>query len=141
MAGLEPAILRAPNAALYQAELHPATLVRAYRMAVRAHELALRNLSDCKSPAVLSDQRADLGSLGRTRQVVPRHRIRMEEAPTVGARCLRLEASMPGDQPRMPLASLADSTCSIPAVVGGVIESAALPAPRLDRPTAAVKVR
>src|SRR5439155_26779380 len=79
-----------PKAALYQAELHPEThrlkpLVCPDRVAIRAHELAFRELFEDEFRPPIPHRVADLAELRRSREMVPVHRLRREEASAIGA--------------------------------------------------------
>ncbi len=74
--------LSVPNAALYQAELHPGvkTFERAYSMTVRADKLTLRDLGFDNPAAVLLHQVTDLSSFQCARRMIPLHRRWMKGA-------------------------------------------------------------
>src|SRR5438552_14973296 len=79
-----------PKAALYQAELHPEThrlkpLVCPDRVAIRAHELAFRELFEDEFRPPIPHRVADLAELHHAGQVVPMHRLRWKDAAAIRA--------------------------------------------------------
>ena len=81
---------------LYRAELHPAvTARRTYRVTVRAHEFALRELFEHQCTCPAPEQSADGIDLLVTRQVVPVHHGGGERLPAVRARSITFELRHP----------------------------------------------
>src|SRR5437867_649154 len=81
---------RAPKARALPTELHPETgrlepCIRPDSVTVRAHELALRKLFEDKFRPPVPHLGADLPQLRRSREMVPVHRLRREEASAIGA--------------------------------------------------------
>ena len=99
VARLELANLPLPKRALYQAELHPVqSLVRAYRVTVRADELTFGQFGAELLGLARPRKRAQVIALRVTREVIPRHGRGMKATATVSARAERLEMLVQPDE-------------------------------------------
>ncbi len=68
----------------------------AHEVAVRAHEIALRDLIEDDSPSPAPQIAADRAALDRSGTVVELHRLRRIDASAVGARPVGLQGQQPG---------------------------------------------
>jgi hypothetical protein len=140
-AGLEPAILPVPNRALYQAELRPVALERAHSMAVRTHQLTLRDLVGDGLPAETpTHQVADVIQLVTTMCMIPLHRGVMVDTSAIGARQTFLQRSRPRRERTPAALDLAASALSRAAPVLSVVFLATRLAPELRPAGASVEV-
>jgi hypothetical protein len=100
-------------------------------MTVCANRFALLHLFVCLEGSTTSNQAADLIQLGKSREMVPRHRHWVKVATAVGARCRSFELVVPLDKTLPPRSHLRQPPISISRVVLAIVLAPAILAPRL----------
>ena len=109
----------------------PLALIRAYRMAVCADELALLHLGTGLDRPPSLDQRADVRDLLAAWKGVPGHGGWMEDAAAISAGRRALEAIVPLREATTALLHLLQTTGPVAEVVLPVVRTSAVLAPQL----------
>jgi hypothetical protein len=102
-----------------------------YRVAVCAHQVALRNLTENSRLAVTADQVRDICGLRRPGPVVPLHRRGVKDPAAVRAGPSLLQTGVPGDKRSVQDLLLSHPRGPRRTVVRGVVGPPARLAPRL----------
>lgn len=141
MAGFEPTTSASQRRRSTRLSYTPQPVDRSDCMTVCTDEIAFGDFSQhAPSTSRPIDQIADVGSLGDTRPVIPRHRRRVKDTATVRARTIALEVSVPLDQFAPVAAFLLESNATSAAMVCSVVFAPTSLAPCLADLASAVEL-